>query len=376
MISMLTGAFGTALLAVMLVDAVQTVVVARRTQGLPRLTRLLFLLTWRPLTIVARQIKSPIRRENFLCAYGPLSLLLLLTWWAAGLILGFALVQWAVDLQLDRSAAGLGDAIYLSASTFFTLGVAEPAGRLSRFLMVLEAGFGFSFLGLVIGYLPVLYQSYSSRELRISLLDARAGSPPSAAEFLRRHGRNPDTLEQRLAGWEAWAVELLESHLSYPMLAYYRSQHANQSWLAALTAIVDASALVALAADEDLKRQAEFTFAAGRHALAHVASMLQAAPRQPRRDRLTDDEFTRLCHEIADGATPLRTEQLTQAELAKLRALYEPYATALARYFLMALPPWVPSAGVYENWRRSSWEHVDTPIVAPHPFKRPHGRTS
>ena len=376
MVRGLVGAFGTALLAVMLADAVQTVVVARRAQGLPRLTQWLFQLTWQPLAAIARQIKSPTRRENVLCVYGPLSLLLLLTWWAAGMIFGFALVQWAADLHLNRTAADLGDSIYFSAGTFFTLGVAEPVGRLSKYLMVLEAGFGFSFLGLVIGYLPVLYQSYSSRELRISLLDARAGSPPSAAEFLRRHGRNPDTLEQRLAGWEAWAMELLESHLSYPMLAYYRSQHANQSWLAALTAIVDASAVVALTADEDLKRQAEFTFAAGRHALAHLAAILRAAARRRRKERLTEEDFARLRDTISGGRTPLQADRLAQADLAKLRALYEPCAAALARYLLMPLPPWTPSADVYENWRRSSWEHIDAPIVAPHPFSRQRGGAS
>jgi len=124
--------------------------------------------------------------------------------------------------------------------------------------MVIEAGFGFTFLGLVIGYLPVLYQSYSNRELRILLLDARAGSPPSAAELLVRLGSNPEKLEERLAQWEEWALDLLQCHLSYPMLAYYRSQHANQSWLGALTAVVDVSALVMLGSRDDLKRQAEF----------------------------------------------------------------------------------------------------------------------
>lgn len=152
--------------------------------------------------------------------------------------------------------------------------------------MVLEAGFGFSFLGLVIGYLPVLYQAVSDRELRISLLDARAGSPPSAIEFLLRRGSDPEKLEQRLADWEEWALDLLQTHLSYPMLAYYRSQHANQSWLGALTVVIDISALVMLGSDNDLKRQAEFTFTAGRHALIHIASVFSTRPSGSYAERL------------------------------------------------------------------------------------------
>jgi hypothetical protein len=91
--------------------------------------------------------------------------------------------------------------------------------------MAIEGGLGFTFLALVIGYLPVLYQSFANREVRISLLDARAGSPPSAGELLIRQGPDPDRLEQQFANWEEWAAELLESQLSYPVLAYFRSQH-------------------------------------------------------------------------------------------------------------------------------------------------------
>ena len=222
--------------------------------------------------------------------------------------------------------------------------------------MVLEAGFGFSFLGLVIGYLPVLYQAFSTREFRILLLDARAGSPPSAVEFLTRRGDDPEKLEARLADWEEWALNLLENHLSYPMLAYYRSHHANQSWLAALTAIIDVSALVMLSAEGDLKRQAEFTFAAGRHALAHTAAIFRTRSGHRHQDRLPMDDFPRLCSALSAGHTLLQAERMSEAELRRLRGMYEPHADALGRYFLMALPPWIPSKRTSDNWQIPSWE--------------------
>jgi hypothetical protein len=222
--------------------------------------------------------------------------------------------------------------------------------------MVLEAGLGFSFLGLVIGYLPVLYQSFSSRELRILLLDARAGSPPSVAQFVLRRGSDPDRMEARLADWEDWALDLLHCHLSYPMLAYYRSQHANQSWLAALTTIIDVSALVRLTSEHDLKRQAEFTFAAGRHALVHTASIFRMGPSPPHEDRLPAEALSRLRAVLSTGKTSLQLEHLSEPELIKLRAMYEPYANALAVYFRISLPPWIPNALTADNWQKASWE--------------------
>ncbi len=136
--------------------------------------------------------------------------------------------------------------LYMSGTTFFTLGLGDvvPRSDLARFLTVVEAGIGFAFLAVVIGYLPILYQAFSRREVEVSLLDARAGSPSSAVELLRRHAgvEGADDLCQLLRGWEHWSAELLESHLSYPSLGYFRSQHEHQSWVAALTTILDACA--------------------------------------------------------------------------------------------------------------------------------------
>jgi hypothetical protein len=352
----IAGLVGLALLVIAVADAFQTVVVARHAHKLPAITRMFYELTWLPFAAAGRLIRSERRRDKYLGIYGPLSLLLLLGLWATSLIVAFAMLQWSIALQRDGYPSSFADDIYFSAATFFTLGPGEPRNLTSKYLMVLEAGFGFSFLGLVIGYLPVLYQSFSSRELRILLLDARAGSPPSAAQFILRRGNDPEKLEDRLAALEEWALDLLQSHLSYPMLAYYRSQHANQSWLAALTVAVDVSAFVMLSVEGDLKRQAEFTFAAGRHALVHTASVFRIQPRHPRGDRLPAEEFSRLCGAIAAGDTPLRPERLSEAELRKLRAMYEPYANALGASFLIALPPWIPSKRSSDNWQVSSWE--------------------
>src|SRR5499433_2644419 len=145
-----------------------------------------------------------------------------------------------------------------------------------RRLVLLEAGIGFAFLALVIGYLPVLYQSFSRREVSITLLDARAGSPPSAEELLRGSWSDPEELTALLGEWERWSAEVLESHLSYPVLSYYRSQHDNQSWLTALTTILDASALLIAGIDQIGKQQALRTFKVARHAVVDLAQVVNA----------------------------------------------------------------------------------------------------
>jgi hypothetical protein len=191
--------------------------------------------------------------------------------------------------------------------------------------------------------------------LRILLLDARAGSPPSAAELLLRRGNDPEKFEERLADWEEWALDLLQTHLSYPMLAYYRSQHANQSWLAALTVVLDVSAFVAVDAEGDLQRQAQFTFAAGRHALVHTTSVFRRQPCHPKKDRLPSEDFSRLCGTLSAGSALVQPDRIPAPELARLREMYEPYAASLGAYFLMALPPWLPSETAAENWQMASW---------------------
>jgi hypothetical protein len=126
------------------------------------------------------------------------------------------------------------------------MGEVTPATQWPRLLSVAEAGTGFMFLGLVISYLPVFYQDYAQRETRLTMLDEWAGSPPSAGEFLRRLGDEQSMEELRpfLREWEVWCADLLESHLSYPILAFFRSQHENQSWVSALATVLDVCALV------------------------------------------------------------------------------------------------------------------------------------
>src|SRR5262249_4912734 len=160
-------------------------------------------------------------------------------------------------------------------------------GRLGRALAVVEAGIGFGFLAVIIGYLPALYQAFSRRETAISLLDARAGSPPTAGEFLRRLGLagGAAAAEPLLAEWERWAAELLESHLSFPVLSFYRSQHDNQSWLSTLSTILDTCSVLLVGVKGAGAYQAQLTFAMARHAAVDLALVFRTPPLAPDPDR-------------------------------------------------------------------------------------------
>jgi len=355
----LAGLLGALLVATILWDAIETILVPRRIGRRVRLTRYFYLVVWRAWRFAALRVRRPSRREAQLGFFGPLSLVLLLAFWACGLILGFALLQLAIDGASWPAPGGLLTALYLSGETFFTLGFGDvtPATGLGRLLSVVEAGMGFGFLGTVIGYLPTMYGGFSQREVGISLLDARAGSPPTAAEFLGRLGPRPaERVDELLREWERWSATLLETHISYPQLSYYRSQHSNQSWLGGLVVILDSSALVVAGVDGLSPEQAKLTFAISRHALVDIAQIF-VPPHPPGcGERLPAETLARLRERLAQTPTPLSDASDFFERLAALRAQYEPYALALADYLLIELPPWCHAAPRRDNWQGGPWD--------------------
>jgi hypothetical protein len=348
-----------AAIAMVLWDAFETVVLPRTVTRSLRLARVYFRQTWRAWTHLARMAGGERRRERILSVYGPLSLLGLLFVWAVTLVVGFAVVHWTIGSRLvtaSGSAAAFGDDLYMSGSTFFTLGLGDvhPISQLARVLTVVEAGLGFAFLAIVIAYFPVLYQSFSRREVQLTLLDAWAGSPPAAAEVLRRLGTAGEL--QRLDGfleeWEYWCSEILEGHISYPIVAFFRSQHQRQSWVSALTTILDLSALVIAGIDGLSPWRARVTFAIARHAAVDLSQVFKVAI-EPTADRLPDEELERMLQQLeAAGVRPNRSVAAAAA-LRELRHSYEPYVTGIAHALLMPLPAWWRERPARDNWQTS-----------------------
>jgi hypothetical protein len=348
-------------------DAFQTIILPRRPTGRFRITRLFYILTWSPWASFARRCSSRKLREQCYSIYGPLSLLVLLVVWAVFLVTGFGLLFYAmgtpfVDAMGAPTMVGqLRTDLYVSGTTLVTLGLGDviPRTLAARALVIFESGTGLGLVALVIGYVPVLYGSFSRREVSVALLDARAGSPPTSAELLRRHAfaGGQEALVVLLIEWERWSAEMLESHVSYPILCYYRSQHDNQSWLSALTAVLDTCALLISVVPGVASRQAQLTFAMARHTLVdlghvfHLEKNEKAWLARGGVDRLPPESFSHLCDSMVEAGLRLCGDPQAPARLHALRALYEPHAAALGDYLGLSLPGWVPEPRAKDQWK-------------------------
>ena len=357
-----------------MLDAFQTIILPRRPVGRFRITRFFYRITWKPWVWLAKRTSGDRQRDQFFSVFGPMSLLFLLVLWAVMLTVGFALLFFAMGTPFLDAGAGTGHHWwtqlrtdgYVSGTTLTTLGPGDvvPRKHAARWLMIVESGTGLGFVAMVIGYIPVLYQAFSRREVSVALLDARAGSPPTASEMLRRHAFDGGqaALIALLAEWERWAAELLESHISYPILCYYRSQHDNQSWLAALTAVLDACALLIATTlgpeGQDAARQAQLTFALGRHALIDLGHVFHLESEEERwvaqgdTGRLTPELYRQLCAAAGEVQIRLCGDPSTEERLRALRLLYEPSAMALASFLQMSLPKWIAESHKNDPWRK------------------------
>jgi len=415
----LAGAGGVLLVGATLVDAFEVMLLPRRVRRRLRFVHVYFRVTWRAWAFASRAMRAG-TRGTFLSLYGPLSMLGLFTTWTVALVTGFGVIHWELARGATPGAPSLLTQLYFSGVTFFTLGYGDVTAHThaGRVLSVVEAGLGFGLIAVVIGYLPVLYQLFSRRESYVIRLDARAGSPPTAAELIARHAVSTQGLESLgvlLNEWEHWAAELLESHLSYPMLGYYRSQHDNESWLAALTTVLDACALLTLGLRDEPEEtplvatpdstgarlaaqlptfQARMTFATARLAVVEMARALhggsadtatpdgtasgaddaggldaaqlhdtEALPAPtplPARDhpglpeRLPPRALARLDARLGEVGLAIGGEQGGIAErLAVLRRTYEPFVEALAARLLLPVPRWVAYDDATDNWQQS-----------------------
>jgi hypothetical protein len=349
------------LIVLVLIDGFEAILLPRRVARAFRFARFFFSSAWRVWAVLARRVAPGWRREAFLSIFGPLSIVVLFGLWALGLIIGFAVLQQSLGTPLNTTTGESHpfDYAYMSGVIFFTLGFGDvtPISTLGRVFAVIEAGIGFGFLAAVIGYLPVLYGAFSRRELTISLLDARAGSPPTAGQVLLRAAPSGQLagLASLLREWERWSAELLESHLSFPVISYYRSQHDNQSWLAALTVILDTCALLLARVPGLDSHQAQLTFAMARHAAVDLSQIYGAQPRDSEPERVTAEGLQRLDSALRAAGVDVRSGEAADHALAELRAIYEPFLHALAKHFLLTIPPMATEGTVVDNWQRSAW---------------------
>lgn len=248
----------------------------------------------------------------------------------------------------------MGHGLLCQRNHAFTLGLGDvvPTTLSARLLVTFESGIGLAFVAAMIAYFPVLYGAFSRREVNIILLDARAGSPPSAVELLRRHaGPSGElALQTLLVEWEHWSAELLESHISYPQLCFFRSQHDNQSWLSAMVTMLDTCALLIATVEGDAARQAQLTFVIARHAVLDLAHIFSLRGNAAMPDRFPPERVDAVCHELAEVGFTLCSGHTTLDRVRELRAMYEPQAWQLGQLLMQPLPSFYPEPGKRSNW--------------------------
>ncbi len=350
------GILAAVVLMFVLQDAFEVMLLPRRIRRRLRFMRVYFNATWAMWSRVGLRLRDPAEREHMLALYGPLSMLVLFALWATALITCFGTIMWTLEPPPGVGGGSpLPEQLYMSGVTFFTLGYGDvvPHSGAAQFASVLEAGTGIGFIAVVIGYLPVLYQLFTRREAHVIQLDGRAGSPPNATTMLCRHaeGGGLDQLNELLREWEIWGSELLESHLSYPMLAYYRSQHDNQSWLAALACVIDTCAVVLVGVRSMPPLQARMTFTMARQVLVEMAQSFNIPPsRFDGGDRLPPERYASMEERLQEAGLDWEGGDEARATLTALRSTYEPLLDGLARHLLLAVPDWLPNERTADHW--------------------------
>ena len=327
-------------------DGFATIILPRTVDPMSRLSGRLYRRTWTLWAAVGRRIRQPRLRLNFLAVYGPLSVMALLVLWAGLLILAFAMIYHRLGerFNADRGSIGFAALLYMSGSTFLTLGLGDitSSDPLARFLILLQTGTGYIFLALIISYMPALEQAYGSREVGNMLIHARAGRPPSAVKFLRRYTGNvgSEILRGNLREAERWMATSLQSHLSHPVLVLYRAQRWGESWLTSVATILDASALLISGGDGVLLEQARITYRMGLRMLKDLTEALNLAADPRRQLRLTKDDLTEVVATVDQSALPLSLGTRGATKLLRLVRRYDVYLTTLSAHLMIPIPSW------------------------------------
>ena len=358
MLRVVEAAAGVVILAVAFYDVFQSVVLPRPSIGRLRIAPWILRPLWATWRWMAMRESRVERRENRLGSFGPVGLLALLAFWSLSSILGYALITDAIPDQIQPRPQDFWTSLYFSASTLLPLSYGEilPVGALARLVIIAESATGVGLIALVISLLFSLYGSFQRREELVVTLDALAGAPPAGLQILETVAshRMPDELRATFDDWRRWSAAVLESHLAYPILVYFRSSHDNEAWLNSFGAVMDAATLVlsTVVSEDATEGHARLMFKVGNHLVEDLAWYFRfksaGAPIVERQE--FDDARLRLiaagykCHE-ADAAWK---------EFASLRSMYASTINQLANRLAIQPAKWIGDRSYVPHVERGS----------------------
>lgn len=285
-------------------------------------------------------------RDRVQAHYAPVALVALPIVWLAVISAGYTMIYWGL-----YEGSWL-ECYQLSGSSLLTLGTHKTRGPIITGFTFAEATMGLLLMTLLISYLPTIYQAFSRREIVVSRLELRSGTPPSACallQWLNRSGSLHDDASQ-WEQWEEWFVEIEESHTSLPILSFFRSPQPGRSWVTAAALILDTASLMFSAIDDKRDPQVEVTFKAGCLAVNRVYRFfdegLDATPSTiiPDNDPVEDparDDFEKAYQDLQEAGLPMRPAR--DEAWKHYREFRGRYATALDFLGKLTMAPEVKS---------------------------------
>jgi hypothetical protein len=334
-------ALGIFLLALTFWDLFETIVVPRPTPGWFRIGRYLVRGSWRGLRAI-RDGRPGRSYDRILGLFAPAAAMGLLVAWLFTLVVGYGLILFALRDELRPVPPDLGTALYFAASSVLTLGYGDivAVGAPARINVITAAITGLGSVALVVTFLFSLYGSYQRREIEVVALQAVAGAPPSAVALLETYAwldlgnRLPDLF----AEWERWAAEVLDSHVAYPLLGFFRSSHDNLSWISALGTVLDAASLVLTTITGVRRGEAKLFKRVGTHLVEDIYNLGFRAGHPTSVDR---SAFDAVCDRLEASGYVLEPRDYAWAAFEAARATYADRLEAMATYWATPATSWL-----------------------------------
>jgi hypothetical protein len=355
---------GLVVVVVTVSDVVLTMVLPRRPSGIERLSLQVNRSVRVCFVLASRLAKTYEKQDAILAPTGPAALIVQLLFWAACLVLGFALL-------LVGAGASFADGLLQALTALFTVGAVHSGGTADTGVDISVGAIWVVIVALQIAYLPALYSSFNRREGLVALLESRAGVPAWGPELLARHQLVgiTDTLPGLYAAWEQWSADVAESHTTYPVMLLFRSPEPWYSWLLGLIAVLDAAAMHLALAPSQASSQARLCLRMGFTLLNRIATTLgwdvDDDPNPEGPIELTFAEFERaVAMLVSVGFATERSAEEAWADFRGWRVNYESVAYRLADRLTVPPAPW-------SGPRR----HMRSGTVAPRrpPQRRPGG---
>ena len=332
---------GVAIVAVAILDVFQSVIVPRPTGRLFRPSVFLSRTLWQLWRGVAARIHDAEFRESYLGAFAPFVLVTFLVFWIASLVVGYGAMFYGLRDEI-RPTPNVFEALYFAGTSLVTIGIGDfaPTGALARALTLAAGASGLGAFAIITAFLFPIFGSYQRREAFVVMFTNRAGAPPSGLDLIETHARDHmlDDLHATLRSSELWLAEVLETHLAYPILAYFRSTHDDISWIAVVGTILDASTLAMTTLDIPNAGEANVVNRLGRHFVNDVTRYFRFPAAE--HARIERREFDLAYDRLHAANVPLRERERAWVAFADLRATYASKLDDMATFWSIPRAKW------------------------------------